>query len=306
MSADAKFRPDRPPAHDVRKVNFAPLAWSFAANAVVQFAIQAWLAYSFAAHVWHLPGPLPYFAPVALDAFIVNMMIVAYELRGAKLRTRLYVWLVLALGIGAQIGAAEGYAAHVDWGTWARVASFAPALLLAASLHTLIIRRKHLDPPTDGQGRDADTSAQPVQDDDVPAANQAPKTQRPARPTTPPATPPVSGGSTGQATFTKRPGRNRGSQPPPSTALQDKARTLVGEGRSCAEVAQIVGKSKRWVELHTVDIRAGHAPSVTAEIADPATGGGRPLFPRDDAADQPAIAGETSVDLSGDQGESAT
>lgn len=138
------------------------LGASFIANAAVQFAIQAWLAYSFAKHVWHLPGPLPFAAPVALDAFVVNMMVVTYELRTAHLRTRAYAWGVLSLGVLAQIGAAEGYALDQQWGWWARVASFAPALLLAASLHTLIIRRRQPD-TSEGQGREVVAGAAPIE-----------------------------------------------------------------------------------------------------------------------------------------------
>jgi hypothetical protein len=125
----------------VRKV----LLGAVAANALVQFAIQAWLAYGFAEEVWHLANPLPFATPVALDLFVVNLMVVAFVLRSARRRTRLYIWAVLAAGIGAQVGASEGYALHENWGMWGRVASVFPALFLAGSLHTMIVAWQHTE-----------------------------------------------------------------------------------------------------------------------------------------------------------------
>jgi hypothetical protein len=117
----------------------------FGANALTQFAIQAYLAYGFAAHVWPLPAPLPYAAPIALDVFAINLMGFAYELRNAALRQRIYVWGWLGVVIGAQVAAAEGYAAHEDWSLWGRGASLFPSIFLAASLHALIIAARKRD-----------------------------------------------------------------------------------------------------------------------------------------------------------------
>jgi hypothetical protein len=240
------------------------LGWSFAANALVQFAIQAWLAYSFAAHVWHLPGPLPFAAPAALDAFVVNMMIVTYELRRAQMRTRVYAWAVLSLGIALQVGAAEGFALYKDWGWAARIASFAPALLLAASLHTLIIRRRAV-PTSDGQGRDewTTTGHQRQADGELgeasrhvataaeQAAGRAPVTDPPPRPTTPPAAPPAPSGRQPKPARRRRHGDV-------SDAVAE-VRALVAAGVSCEDAARKLGKSRRWAESHTVDIRAGRS-----------------------------------------------
>jgi hypothetical protein len=122
-----------------------PIALLFAANAATQFAIQAWLAYGFAAEVWELHQPLPWFAPVALDIFAINLMALTYMLRNAPLRQRIYAWFWLAVVIGAQVGASEGYADHEQWNNWGRAASLFPALFLAASLHALIIVARHWD-----------------------------------------------------------------------------------------------------------------------------------------------------------------
>lgn len=121
------------------------IAWFFALNAAAQFTLQAWLAYGFAKHVWRLAHPLPYLVPVALDIFAINLMAAAYELRSAKFRQRIYVWTLLALVIGAQVGASEGFADWANWSLWGRVASFIPAVFLAGSLHALIIVARHRD-----------------------------------------------------------------------------------------------------------------------------------------------------------------
>src|ERR1700752_1324509 len=54
------------------------VALLFGANAATQFAIQAWLAYGFADHVWGLAQPLPWAVPLALDLFAINLMAFAY------------------------------------------------------------------------------------------------------------------------------------------------------------------------------------------------------------------------------------
>lgn len=220
------------------------LGLSFAANALVQFAIQAWLAYSFAAHVWHLPGPLPFAAPAALDAFVVNMMIVTYELRRSSLRTRAYAWAVLSLGILLQVGAAEGFALYEQWGWAARIASFAPALLLAASLHTLIIRRREV-PASDGQGRDeqaeADAALRAADAAFNQAAAAAPAATQPPRPT-PAAVP-----------SRRRPAVATASKADADAVVE--VRALVASGVSCRDAARKLGRSKRWAEGKTKDIR---------------------------------------------------
>jgi hypothetical protein len=137
MSADT-FAPG---AANLRRA----LTFVFAANAATQFAIQAWFAWRFAAEVWKLPFVLSFGVPLALDIYVINLMVTAYLLRSARLRTRAYVWIALALGIGAQLGAAEAFASHEAWGVAARVASLVPAAFLALSLHTLIIVAQHTD-----------------------------------------------------------------------------------------------------------------------------------------------------------------
>ncbi len=119
----------------LRRVMFAV----FVANAAVQFAIQAWFAWRFAAEVWRIPWELSFLVPVALDVFVINLMVATYMARKARLRTRAYLWGTLGSGIVAQLAAAEAFAGHAEWSIPGRVASLAPAAFLALSLHALII-----------------------------------------------------------------------------------------------------------------------------------------------------------------------
>lgn len=114
-----------------------------AANAGTQFAIQAWMSFRFARDVWEIPSSLCVAVIVALDLFAVTYMVFTYLLRGARRRTRAYVWLVFAVGVGAQLFAAELYGAHEGWALPVRIFAALPALFLAASLHGLIIWRNH-------------------------------------------------------------------------------------------------------------------------------------------------------------------
>lgn len=148
MSADT-FALDASTQANLRRVLFVV----FAANAATQFAIQAWFAWRFAAEVWGLPDALSLGVPLALDIYVINLMVTAYLLRSSRLRTRAYVWIALALGIAAQLGAAEAFASHESWGFAARAASLVPAAFLALSLHTLIIVAQHADRAGDHQRR---------------------------------------------------------------------------------------------------------------------------------------------------------
>jgi len=114
-----------------------------AANAVTQFAIQAYMSYRFAKDVWDIPQVLCVGVICALDLFAVMFMVFTYLLRTAKWQTQIYVWFVFAAGVGAQLFAAELYGAHEHWEPPVRVFAALPALFLAASLHGLIIWRNH-------------------------------------------------------------------------------------------------------------------------------------------------------------------
>jgi predicted GIY-YIG superfamily endonuclease len=117
------------------------------ANALTQFAIQAYMSYRFARDVWTIPQPLCVAVIVALDLFAVMFMVFTYLLRSARWYTQIYVWLVFAAGIGAQLFAAELYGAHENWALPVRWFAALPALFLAASLHGLIIWRNHSAEP---------------------------------------------------------------------------------------------------------------------------------------------------------------
>lgn len=117
------------------------------ANAVTQFLIQAWMTFRFATDVWRIPEPLCAALIVALDLFAVVFMVFTYLLRSARLRTKAYVWTIFALGIGAQLFAAELYGDHKDWTNPVRIFAALPSVFLAASLHGLIIWRRHRAEP---------------------------------------------------------------------------------------------------------------------------------------------------------------
>jgi hypothetical protein len=247
------------------------LGLSFAANAVIQFAIQAWLAFSFARHVWHLPGPLPFAAPVALDAFVVNMMVVTYELRSAKLSVRTYVWAVLFAGVALQVGAAEGYALYAGWGWWARIASFAPALLLAASLHTLIVRRRSRP---DGQ-------PEPTAEPEPPAASKAaaPTVVQTPKPVT--STPMQTPKAATPAPTAAPPTTVR--RPKPSHGVSDETKALARkrflDGEKIPAIAADLGVNRRSVENWTRDLRT-HSHLTPGEIPPGEIGGEVALSPK--------------------------
>jgi hypothetical protein len=221
--------------------------------ALTQFAIQAWLSYSFARDVWRIPGALCVAVIVALDLFVTVFMVLTYLLRTAHWRVRAYAWSVLTGGIGAQLFAAELFAQHEVWALPVRTFAALPALFLAASLHGLIKYRQHTRAATDDQGREA----VPAWDQSVvsaavkqvaariPDPSQAPVTARPPRRTAPPAVPPVPSGRTPDASRTS-----------PADVQIAEVRALVAAGVSCADAGRKLGKSKRWAEIHTKDIRA--------------------------------------------------
>lgn len=133
-------------ATSVREPGRATVGIVFAgvtANALTQFAIQAYMSYRFAKDVWEIPRLLCGGVIVALDLFAVMFMVFTYLLRQARWWTQLYVWAVFAAGVGAQLFAAELYGAHMKWSGPVRIFAALPALFLAASLHGLIIWRNH-------------------------------------------------------------------------------------------------------------------------------------------------------------------
>jgi hypothetical protein len=97
-----------------------------AANSLTQFAIQAWMSYRFAKDVWAIPRPLCVSIIVALDLFAVMFMVFTYLLREARWFTKAYVWLVFAVGVGAQLFAAELYGAKEEWAPPVRVFAALP------------------------------------------------------------------------------------------------------------------------------------------------------------------------------------
>lgn len=251
--------------------------------ALTQFAIQAWLSYSFARTVWGIPVVLCAAVIAGLDLFVTVFMVLTYLLRTAHMRVRAYVWSVLFAGIGAQLFAAELFAQHERWETPVRVFTALPALFLAASLHGLIKYRQHASAPSDGQGR-------------VPVAVPVAASQ-PAPPVAvqaadvPPAPRPVPA---------DKPRRKVGRRAVDPDVVAE-VRSLVAAGVSCADAARKLGKSKRWAEIHTTDLRPDRSTqrhSGGPEISPGETEPDPALFPK--GFDRPAS--EMQPDLAPDTG----
>jgi hypothetical protein len=143
MSADTIMAHLRPRKSTGAKLVNTTVAFALGATITPQFALQAWLSYRFARDVWGVPQLLCVGVIFALDLFVSLFMIFTYLLRTAHVRTKIYVWAVLFVGIGAQLFAAEQYAAHEGWPLLVEVFAGLPALFLAASLHGTIIWRRH-------------------------------------------------------------------------------------------------------------------------------------------------------------------
>jgi hypothetical protein len=233
----------------VRPVSAAAVRIVFAmvaANAATQFAIQAWMSFRFARDVWRIPSELCVAVIVALDLFAVTYMVFTYLLRTARKRTRAYVWLVFAVGVGAQLFAAELYGAHEQWTEPVRVFAALPALFLAASLHGLIIWRNHASTHTEpiadeSPARRESTSAEQE-------AGAAPVTQRPPRPTTPPAVPPVSSGARALR-------RSRSTGKTGGQSHRDAAAVRVIAGESTRSVASDLQVSNRAIQIWVKEYR---------------------------------------------------
>jgi hypothetical protein len=142
VSTTAHPRTRRNPPDAATLAVFAGLV----ANAATAFSIQAWLSYSFARHVWGMPQPLCVALVVALDVFAVLFMVLTYQLRGAG-RRRITATAVFLFAVGAQVYAAELYAAHMNWPGGVRVFAVLPALLLALAQEGVILWRTHRADP---------------------------------------------------------------------------------------------------------------------------------------------------------------
>jgi hypothetical protein len=305
MSADAKFRNPlrtahaRPaqishpaqadaaqPSDSVRTL----VALGVGANAVTQFALQAYMSYGFAHQVWRIPTPLCAAVIVALDLFVTMFMVFTYLLRSARLRTRMYAWGVLFFGVGAQLFAAELFAQHEKWTQPVEVFAAFPALFLALSLHGLIIWRQHTGAPIDAPERMLPAPAEETRNLATPAetaSGRAPLTIRPPRPSRAPAAPPTPSGAG-------------------ASDVRAKARQLVAEGRTCGDTASIVGRSRRWVEQQTKDIRDAASPSEPLQLQARAIAGQGADLPKGNVQPKPAIDLATQVPSQAVPGESAT
>lgn len=254
--------------------------------ALFQFAIQAWLSYSFARDVWRIPGPLCVAVIVALDLFVTVFMVLTYLLRKAKLAVRAYAWTVLATGIGAQLFAAEQFAQHEQWTLPVRAFTALPALFLAASLHGLIKYRQHTQTPSDGQGRDpypAPTTAEPKPIETARTARPAGQARvvppLPERRVTLPAVPPVSSGQ----------GARRASKSEQAALAVKRYQA----GERIPAIASDLGVSRKSVENWTRDYRTQrNAGTGETDLAEIAAEGALPLKANDPPA--PEMQGDVA------------
>lgn len=231
------------------------------ANAATQFAIQAWLTYRFAADVWDIPQPLCVSLIVALDLFAVMFMVFTYLLREANSGTKLYVWAIFAAGVGAQVLAAELYGDHQRWEFEVRIFASLPALFLAASLHGLIIWRRH-------RGDVKPTTKHAHPEPGMPAregtgAERAPRAARPIQPERAPDSVIVS--PPAQPKRSRRGGRQGG---PSDEAKADAVQSVIARSETTTQVATRLGVSKRAVEIWVQHARANRPmePSRVAEV----------------------------------------
>jgi hypothetical protein len=225
-------------AHVVRIV-FAMVG----ANAATQFAIQAWMSYRFARDVWAIPQPLCIAIIAALDLFAVTFMVFTYLLRTAGWVAKSYVWLVFAGGVGAQLFAAEQYGSHQAWTDPVRLFAALPALFLAASLHGLILWRNHATTRPAVPAPVVEAAAPPAPAA-VKAPNEAPKTERPARPEVAPTPPPPASGRKPQVKAV----RQTGPAPTIPASRIEAADRVIIDGTPAKDVAAELGVSKRAVE----------------------------------------------------------
>lgn len=246
---------------EVRTPGVATVRTVFAmvsANATTQFAIQAWMSYRFAKDVWAIPRPLCAAIIVALDLFAVTFMVFTYLLRTASLWSRLYVWGIFAIGVGAQLFAAELYGSHETWPMPVRIFAALPALFLASSLHGLIVWRNHstksappsapavVTPPPITTHRMSEITSAVLK---VPAL-------RPERP---------------RVASAKPAARPAGDQ------REKWARLVVENGERAADIAPKAGVSKRAVEQWAKEYRERHPGPRPAPIRDSAGFGPGPL-----------------------------
>lgn len=226
------------------------------ANAATQFAIQAWMSFRFARDVWAIPRPLCAAVILALDLFAVSFMVFTYLLRTAGWLSRAYVWVIFAVGVGAQLFAAELYGAHEHWTTPVRVFAGLPALFLAASLHGLIVWRNHASrtparPPIEAPAPPPATAVTAPTERPAPRPARQPKAARP----------------TGKA---------------PTDRKTEYGRLVIEEGQRPAELALDAGVSKRTIEIWARQYRERYglqlAGAEPPEVSDQRINGAEPAI----------------------------
>ena len=126
----------------------------------------------------HVRGLLTYFFPLVIDGFIAIGIAALIILRGAPLRSRLYVWALVGVAtltsIGANVvhavGLNEGTRLYLNNVTVGALSGIAP-LALAGAVHLYLVMNRHLG----GNGAMAEASSTP------PAESATPRQDRQIR-----------------------------------------------------------------------------------------------------------------------------
>ncbi|MGR3936258.1 DUF2637 domain-containing protein [Streptomyces sp. BRA346] len=114
----------------------------------------------------HVRGPLTYLFPLVIDGFIAIGIVALLILRGAPLRSRLYVWTLIGAATGTSIAANVVHAIGLNEGTRLRLnnttagalSAIAP-LALAGAVHLYLVMNRHLADDTVAEARPATAPA---------------------------------------------------------------------------------------------------------------------------------------------------
>ena len=118
----------------------------------------------------HVRGPLTYLFPLVIDGFIAIGIVALLILRGAPLRSRLYVWTLIGVATGTSIAANVVHAIGLNEGTHLRLnnttagalSAIAP-LALAGAVHLYLVMNRHLtDDDAVAEAESATTPAVPA------------------------------------------------------------------------------------------------------------------------------------------------
>jgi hypothetical protein len=250
-------------AMSLRRIPFA-LRALFAVTALIAclaYGISAWGVFGFAREIWRLPLSLCFAAAIAADLLSLAGALASYVLRDANAKVRAYTWSVFFVMTGLSVGAQESFAASRGLPPSARVASGAIVIALAASVHLLIVGKRHAPPsgapefakivetpaPAEANAKNSQPQAKRTDSDDKPHVPAEPA--RIAAPAT---------GAAAGAVIEQPPKRTK--RPSTATVDHDDISRRVLAKEITYEQARIEGgvKTRRSVELWVAAYRERH------------------------------------------------